>query len=310
VWAKSQGITTRATAIADAAPALFVGGASSQNNLAGVAPFALNAAAPFWIGGDDQVNVQVNDDGTFTAMAGSAAGQAIGKVVRVTHLAQDVGGAATTINIVSPDGFPVEEFTIAVISGGQAEFMLVPQASNENTFNTTTWTVERGASGTAATAHSAGDMVIQVSGASFGQTVTFPSTNDPNQATRMQGRAYPPADLSAPNQTAIYAPLYVRDPRDPVDWIVAFGWVTLSVTSSGPPVQLTLRRGNLLRPNLRQNNGSIAPVNAMAVPASRFAAIALLNRDQADTNALFSTLFQARAGVSMPVRAPALVRSE
>ena len=109
--------------------------------------------------------------------------------------------------------------------------MLVPQAPNQTTFNTPTWTVRRGINGTTAIAHSAGDMVVQVSGASFGQTVMYPSTNDPNQSTRMQNQPYPPPDST--NQTAVYAPIYASDALYPgVDWIVAFGWVNLTVTSS------------------------------------------------------------------------------
>ncbi|MGO9596472.1 MAG: hypothetical protein ACLP7Q_00445, partial [Isosphaeraceae bacterium] len=331
VWAKSQGITARATGIANATPALFVGGPSAQYNVggppqtgfgsvgvlgqppnmnynvAGVAPLALSTS--FWAGSDDQVSVQVNNDGTLTAMSGTFLGQVIGMVIRVTFLAQNVGAADNQINIVAPDGFPVEQFQIAIISNGQVEQMLVPQSPNQTTFNTTTWTVTRGMSGTTAINHSAGDMVVQVSGASFGQTVMYPSTNDPNQSTRMQNRPYPPLDST--NQTAVYAPLYASDALYPgVDWIVAFGWVNLSVTSATPPVQFTLMRGNLLSVNQRTNNGYIAPANAMGVPSSLYGAVSLLALNQNDTNALFTTLFQLSASVPMPVRAPTLVRSE
>lgn len=331
VWAKSQGITARATGVANATPALFVGGPSAQYNVggppqagfgsvgvlgqppnvdydvAGVAPLALSTS--FWAGSDDQVSVQVNNDGTLTAMSGTFSGQVIGMVIRVTFLAQNVAAADGQINIISPDGFPVEQFQIAIISNGQVEQMLVPQAPNQTTFNTPTWTVTRGIDGTTAIPHSAGDMVVQVSGASFGQTVMYPSTNDPNQSTRMQNQPYPPADST--NQTAVYAPIYASDALYPgVDWIVAFGWVNLSVTSATPPVQFTLTRGNLLSVNQRTNNGYIAPANAMGVPSSLYGAVSLLALNQNDTNTLFTTLFQLSASVPMPVRAPTLVRSE
>ena len=331
VWAKSQGITARATGIANATPALFVGGPSAQYNVggppqagfgsvgvlgqppnvnydvAGVAPLALSTS--FWAGSDDQVSVQVNNDGTLTAMSGTFSGQVIGMVIRVTFLAQNIAAADGQINIISPDGFPVEQFQIAIISNGQVEQMLVPQASNQTTFNTTIWTVTRGIDGTTAIPHSAGDMVVQVSGASFGQTVMYPSPNDPNQSTRMQNRPYPPPDST--NQTAVYAPIYASDALYPgVDWIVAFGWVNLSVTSATPPVQFTLTRGNLLSANQRTNNGYIAPANAMGVPSSLYGAVSLLALNQNDTNTLFTTLFQLSASVPMPVRAPTLVRSE
>ena len=331
VWAKSQGITARATGIANATPALFVGGPSAQYNVggppqagfgsvgvlgqppnvdydvAGVAPLVLSTS--FWAGSDDQVSVQVNNDGTLTAMSGTFSGQVIGMVIRVTFLAQNVAAADGQINIISPDGFPVEQFQIAIISNGQVEQMLVPQAPNQTTFNTPTWTVTRGIDGTTAIAHSAGDMVVQVSGASFGQTVMYPSPNDPNQSTRMQNQHYPPPDST--NQTAVYAPIYASDALYPgVDWIVAFGWVNLSVTSATPPVQFTLTRGNLLSANQRTNNGYIAPANAMGVPSSLYGAVSLLALNQNDTNTLFTTLFQLSASVPMPVRAPTLVRSE
>ena len=331
VWAKSQGITARATGIANATPALFVGGPSAQYNVggppqagfgsvgvlgqppnvnydvAGVAPLALSTS--FWAGSDDQISVQVNNDGTLTAMSGTFSGQVIGMVIRVTFLAQNVAAADGQINIISPDGFPVEQFQIAIISNGQVEQMLVPQAPNQTTFNTPTWTVTRGIDGTTAIPHSAGDLVVQVSGASFGQTVMYPSTNDPNQSTRMQNQPYPPPDST--NQTAVYAPIYASDALYPgVDWIVAFGWVNLSVTSTTPPVQFTLTRGNLLSANQRTNNGYIAPANAMGVPSSLYGAVSLLALNQNDTNTLFTTLFQLSASVPMPVRAPTLVRSE
>jgi hypothetical protein len=331
VWARNRGITARATGIAKAAPALFVGGPSAQYNVAGtalagsggvgvlgqppnvnydvpgVAPLALSAS--FWAVTDDQVSVQVNNDGTLTATSGTFSGQTIGKVIRVTFLAQKVGTADTQIDIVSPDGFPVEQFQLAVISNGQVEQMLVPQTSNQTTFNTTTWTVQRGINGTTAMAHSQGDMVVQVTGASFGQTVTYPSTVDPKQSTRMQNQPYPPPDST--NQTAIYAPIYLSSTLAPgVDWIVAFGWVNLAVTSAGPPVQLTLRRGNLLSANQRANNGYVAPANAMGIPSAQYGAVGLLALGQNATNTLLTNLLTASAGVTMPVLAPTLVRSE
>ena len=334
VWAKSQGITARATGIANATPALFVGGPSAQYNVggppqsgfgsvgvlgqppnvnydvAGVAPLALSTS--FWAGwaatNFPSFLVQVNNDGTLTATSGPSNGQVIGMVIRVTFLAANVGAADTQINIVSPDGFPVEQFQLAIFnrSNGQVEQMLVPQASNQTTFNTPTWTVTRGINGTTAIAHSAGDMVVQVSGASFGQTVMYPSTNDPNQSTRMQNQSYPPPD--ATSQTAVYAPLYASDALYPgVDWIVAFGCVNITGASSstGQQVQFTLSN-----PNPGTNSGYIAPANAMGVPSSLYGAVSLLALDQNATNTLFTTLFQLSASVPMPVRAPTLVRSE
>ena len=182
--------------------------------------------------------------------------------------------------------------------------MLVPQASNQTSFNTTTWTVARGINGTTAISHSAGDMVVQLSGASFGQTVTYPSTDDPNNLTRMQNQSYPPPDST--NQTAVYAPLYASATQAPgVNWIVGFGAVNLSVTSSAPPVQFTLSSASPVT-----NNGYVAPANAMGVPSSLYGAINLLGLDQNDSNTLLLTLYQATAGVTMSVLAPTLVRSE
>jgi hypothetical protein len=329
VWAKSQGITVRATGIANATPALFVGGPSAQYNVAGPAQpgyggvgilgqppninYEVAGAAPLalstsfwsaWAGTNSPVGVQVNNDGTLTATSGPSSGDVIGMVIRVTYLAQALGASDTTINIVSPAGFPVEQFQLAIISNGQVEQMLVPQASNQTSFNTTTWTVARGLNGTTAISHSAGDMVVQLSGASFGQTVTYPSTDDPNNSTRMQNQSYPPPDST--NQTAVYAPLYASATQAPgVNWVVAFGAVNLSVTSSAPPVQFTLSSASPAT-----NNGYIAPVNAMRVPCSVYGAINLLTLDQNNSNTLLTTLYQATAGVTMSVLAPTLVRSE
>jgi Putative Flp pilus-assembly TadE/G-like len=329
VWAKSQGITARATGIANATPALFVGGPSAQYNVAGPAQpgyggvgvlgqppninYEMAGAAPLalstsfwsaWAGTNSPLGVQVNDDGTLTATSGPSSRQLIGMVIRVTYLAQAVGASDTTIDIVSPAGFPVEQFQLAIISNGQVEQMLVPQASNQTSFNTTTWTVARGINGTTAISHSAGDMVVQLSGASLGQTVTYPSTDDPNNSTRMQNQSYPPPDST--NQTAVYAPLYASATQAPgVNWIVAFGAVNLSVTSSGPPVQFTLSSASPVT-----NSGYVAPANAMGVPSSLYGALNLLALDQNDSNTLLTTLYQATAGVTMSVLAPTLVRSE
>ncbi len=238
-------------------------------------------------------------------------------VIRVTYLAQPVGASDSTINIVSPAGFPVEQFQIAIFNttNGQVEQMLVPQGANQTTFNTTTWTVTpRGINGTTAIAHSAGDMVVQVSGASFGQTVTYPSTNDPNNLTRMLNQQnqqnyqpYPPPDST--NQTAVYAPLYVYDSTNNVKWIVAFGWVTLTVTQSAPSQpMLTLTLGN----PAGASGNYMAPANAMGVPSSLYGAVSLLTLNQNDANTLLASLFAAPTSQGIPyyILAPSLVRTE
>lgn len=324
---KGQGTTVRATSIADAVPAMTFRGPqpnpAQPTSLLGIS-FDVTVTDPptsFWQGTVGQIDAQINTDGTITPTSGNAG--PIGKVVRLTFLASAVGVNDGTINVVSPDGFPVEPFQVLVgneqmsVTGGNG------QLSVTGGFGTT-WTVERGINGTTAAAHSQNDSVAQWGPSSFGQTITFGTpgtTNRLAQLTNLLG-----AQSVSATPLTIYPMLTTRVTGYQAEWIVAFGLATMTINQVDPQVQVTFKRGDLVNPSIQTNNGyilppppgqnltpdqSAMPLFAMAIPSSQFVAVSMLDSGQEDqANTLLQSLLQSREGVVFPLRAPALVRSE
>jgi hypothetical protein len=281
-----------------------------------------------------------------------------GKVIRLTYLSSAVSdsspGMQDTLQVGSPDGFPLGRPPTDPTNPKTAEPILIridqEQMQLIDGFNTTTWTVLRGANGTTA-AHAQNAVVSQSSPTSFAQTVTFQAatTVDPNHPARMLSAGGTVAqsllasfsqlfNISTDPSTGnilplmIHPPLYLRDPAHGADWVVAFGGVLMSFPTAQDQSRqvVTLQRhyGGEIPPQpaqqippmqqqlqqARQSNGSIASSNASATPQVALPAIQALESlgllTQEGVGPLLSSLLLSRAGTMMPVLAPALVRSE
>jgi Putative Flp pilus-assembly TadE/G-like len=305
---KGQGITVRATSIANAVPAMTFRGPqpnpAQPPSLLGIAFDVTDPATSFWQGMAGRVGAQINPDGTITPMSGSSA--PIGEVVRLTFLTAPVAANDSTINVVAPDGFPVEPFQVLVGS---------EQMGVTGGFGITSWTVERGINGTTAAAHAQDDSVAQVGASSFGQTITLGTSTTTNRLAQLASLLGSQSVSSTP--LTIYPMLTARVPGYQAEWIVAFGLATMTIDQVSPQVQVTFTRGDQVNPSIQTNNGyvlppdqSATPLFATAVPSSQFGAVSMLNLDQDQCNSVLGSLLQTRAGVIFPLRAPALVRSE
>jgi len=179
---RANGYTMRATAIAEARPALSVGPAYPASlypdhappfaGLPGAAPFALKVS--YWTRLTTDT-ITVNADGSLTR----AAGTTDGAMVRVTSLEMALAGADTTLTVPAVvTGFPAPPFSVRIDN----EILQVTFVAD------TTWTVKRNQQGTGsdpgAGSHLAEAPVTLHAGLTLGPALTALSSPRP---TRLEG---------------------------------------------------------------------------------------------------------------------------
>lgn len=140
---RREGMSVRATAIADAQPAMTVGTLDPFRTIDGVGPVAIALDTWTALVTGTPVNVTIQSDGTLIFPSGSG-----GAMVRTAVLAAAMTAADTTMQVVSSDGF------VDPAIDGPYRVWVGPELVEVTAWTTpTTWTVTRAIQGTTAVAH-------------------------------------------------------------------------------------------------------------------------------------------------------------
>jgi hypothetical protein len=204
---KEDGITVRATAIAEGRRAMSVGPALPAAlypdasppfaGLPGATPFALNV--DFWINATPGVANPIEVDATGLFQGGT------GQMIRITSTANAIAATDTTLNVRSAAGFPdTAPFYVRV----NDELMRVTAASGA------TWTVERGVDETVAKAHEADHPILLHEDLTIARTLIV--VERPQKLNLLTGVGF-----------HSYAPII-----DTTGRTLGFGWVEWSVSES------------------------------------------------------------------------------
>jgi hypothetical protein len=225
-WAKNEGITVRATGIADARPALVVGPSFPSQAIAGVAPFGLSLA--YWMslaeGTPDPNSPTIEASGLIRSGGQVQAGQVFGRTVLAARLAEN----DQTVSVAATVGFPTSRsFTIRIDN----ELLRVEPGASARS-----WTVERGVDGTTPERHRNSAPLVLYDTAAVAQ---------PFVASLPDGLEFPIP------LTDRYVPIYnqVTDPASgrSVNRIVGFGQAVMRLVSrsrqpSGYPIQVSITK--------------------------------------------------------------------
>jgi hypothetical protein len=279
-----SGITVRATAIADARPALTVGPAypdatfpladGSSPPIAGAAPFALQLSE--WNGSlaSATQTYKLDASGNLAPLSGGAA---VGQITAISSLASDLSAGATAVSVDNWPGFPVgppasPAFAILV----DRELMLVT-GSTTGSGGTLTWQVERGKSGTSPVQHPAQTPVVLHNARGVGEAVQPQALAPPPPLPPLDNLAVLNPLANDPPPIPAYTPLYSGSIG------VGFGAVDWSAgrSSNGSQLQITLTA----------HPAKVAAENASAaltVPVSPAAAIQLQSQPSAGASGLLA----------------------
>jgi hypothetical protein len=262
---RRDGLTVRATAIANATPAKTVGPAyppdlfpnapASFAGIQGVAPFALSLAYWNTLAGQttpDQVSVQAN--GQIATSTGS------GQMIRIASLVNAVGVSDSSMQVASASGFPASASPFVPFLVRIDNELLRVTAVDATQLN---WTVERGQAaeeGTPVTAHAAGAPVQLHQSLTIAQALIGPAGISSPQPTSAPDLIAAPSPATSSAPVANFVPLF----DDSTQLIVGFGPVTWSVvTPWSPPTMCKL---SITRtPPPAGATGTVAAQNASAV---------------------------------------------
>lgn len=170
---REAGVTVRATAIADARPALTVGPAIPQTLYAGLptttdglAPLALHAN--YWATLATESDLVVSKAGRLESDKGVVFG--------VTSLANDVNDTSTTLTVRAVLGWNVAPQTPYLVRI-ENEVMRVTAISPTMSPDEKQWTVERGVHATTPLAHDADTQIIRHEVMTIGAAITLPAAS-------------------------------------------------------------------------------------------------------------------------------------
>jgi hypothetical protein len=249
---RREGMSVRATAIADAQPAMTVGTLDPFRTIDGVGPVAIAIDTWTALVTGTAVNVTIFSDGTLIFPSGAG-----GVMVRTAVLAAAIAAGDTTMQVVSSDGFvdPAVDGPYRVWVG--SELVEVTAWTTP-----TTWTITRGVQGTTALAHSISPTRTRVMLAS---TLGFARNITPLIGETLAPDAGPPIvtpvlPLLADSET-FWAPVYATQAQVPslglTDRAVLF-FARITVARQVPGVDFEVF-------TVTREAGRIAPQNASGV---------------------------------------------
>jgi hypothetical protein len=305
VWAKSQGITVRATSIADARPAMAVGpslpvlnpSTNTFTSSLGLAPFEIDYT--YWQNlQTDTVQINTNTGQITSQTSGAVAGQ----MIRLTALSNSqVGPSDNSIQVKSASGFPNSApFTIRI----DDELMSVVNSTVSGN-GSATWSVTRGVDGTTPASHNGNASVNLIDIASVGQSTQQPTIVGSILGSSANGLASTGPQAVQHALAGTFVPIFVfNDPtsRQAVHRIVGFGQAYLTVTPSStggsPTVTITKQPSSIASQN----------VTVRYIPPSDAITEDELNAILGPSG--YYSQFRANPQPFAPLLAPALVRSE
>ena len=255
---KGQGITVRATSIADARPAMAVGpsipvlnpSTNTFTSLPGLAPFEIDYA--YWQTlTTDTIQINTNTGQITSQTSGGVAGQMI-RLTALSNSNSQVGPSDSSIQVVSAAGFPNSApFTIRI----DDELMSVVNSTVSGN-GSATWSVTRGVDGTTPASHNGNAAVNLIDIASVGQSTQQPTIVGSLLGSSANGLASTGPQAVQHALAGTFVPIFVsNDPTSgqAVYRIVGFGQAYLTVTPSStggsPTVTITKQPSSIASQN-------------------------------------------------------------